>query len=176
MARFFFLIGYDSRLPIQNPSYLIVDFPDSTTIRHFKIDQCPPSIILMQARSQPSRWGGSELGWAEHYIQGMQARIRDFLKGGRVKTFTSTPPPLDIARVTSSNWKTPPLLDIHKHTHPWTLSVWRHPHSKGEGWSVPVTHTLHRFSVLGQVQGGGGCSSLSPPPWIRHLYGWAVYV
>ena len=29
-------------------------------------------------------------------------------------TFTSTPP-LDIARVTSSLWKTPPLLDIHKH-------------------------------------------------------------
>ena len=131
MARFFFLIGYDSRLPIQNPSYLIVDFPDSTTIRHFKIDQCPPSIILMQARSQPSRWGGggSELGWAEHYIQGMQARIRDFLKGGRVKTFTSTPPlghcprdviklenaptlghsqahtPLDIVRVTSSTFQ-----------------------------------------------------------------------
>ena len=33
-------------------------------------------------------------------------------------TFTSTPPPLDIARVTSSIWKTPPLLDIHKHPPP----------------------------------------------------------
>ena len=30
------------------------------------------------------------------------------------------------------------------------------------GWSVPVTHTLHRFSVSGQVQ--GGWSPLSPPP------------
>ena len=28
------------------------------------------------------------------------------------------PPPLDIARVTSSIWKTPPLLDIHKHPPP----------------------------------------------------------
>ena len=28
-----------------------------------------------------------------------------------------TPPPLDIVRVTSSIWKTPPLLDIHRH-HP----------------------------------------------------------
>ena len=29
-------------------------------------------------------------------------------------------------------WKLPLLLDIHKHTPPWTLPVWRHhPHSKG---------------------------------------------
>ena len=38
--------------------------------------------------------GGSKLGWVEHQAH---------------------PPPLDIVRVTSSIWKTPPLLDIHKH-------------------------------------------------------------
>ena len=56
-------------------------------------------------------------------------------------------PSLDIVSVTSSA-----LPKIEKHTHswtltstppPWTLPVWRHPHSNG-GWSVPVTHTLHR--------------------------------
>ena len=86
---------------------------------------------VVQARSQPARWGGSELGWVEHQAH---------------------PPPLDIVRVTSSIWKTPPLLDIHKHPPlghcpcdvinlknaptlghsqappPWTLPVWRHPH------------------------------------------------
>ena len=68
-----------------------------------------------------------------------QARIQDFLKGGGWKTFTSTPP--------------------------WTLPVWRHQHSKGGGgWSVPVKHTLHRFSGSGQARGGGGWSPLSPPP------------
>ena len=41
------------------------------------------------------------------------------------------PPPLDIARVTSSIWKTPPLLDIHKHP-PLdiarvTSSIWKTP-------------------------------------------------
>ena len=42
----------------------------------------------------------------------------------------------------------------------------------GHDWSrsrlVPVTHTLHRFSVSGQVQGGGGDHSCHPPSWIRH--------
>ena len=42
-----------------------------------------------------------------------------------------SPPPLDIARVTSSTFQ------------------------GGGGWSVTVTHTLHRFSVSGQVRGGG---------------------
>ena len=84
-------------------------------------------------------------------------------------------PPLDIVRVTSSA-----LPKIEKHTHSWTFTstppwtLWRHPHSKGGGgWSVPVTHTLHRFSVSGQVQGGGGWSPLPPPPWIRH---WSMMI
>ena len=89
----------------------------------------------------------------------------DFLKGGGgVKTFTSThthPWTLSAWRHPPSEKLNPPFLNIHKHTPPWTLPVWRHPHCKGGGgWSVPVTHTLQRFSVSGQVQ-GGGWSSLS---------------
>ena len=62
-----------------------------------------------QARSQPARWGGGLNldGWN-----------------------TRRAPPLDIVRVTSSIWKTPPLLDIHKHPPPWTLPVWRHHFEK----------------------------------------------
>ena len=78
-------------------------------------------------------------------------------KGG-VKTFTSTHTPLghcprDVIRP-PVNWKTPPLLDIHEHHHP--LDIARVTSSTfqggGGGWSVPVTHTLHRFSVSGQIQ------------------------
>ena len=89
--------------------------------------------------------------------------------------------PRDVIRP-PENWKTPPLLDIHKHPPPpWTLPVWRHLHSKGGGWSVPVTHTLHRFSVLGQVQGGGDHPCHPPPPGsatgtLYTWYGWAVYI
>ena len=154
------------------------------------------SFIREQARSQASRWGGGGLnldGWNT-----IQARIQDFLKGGGGEDIHKHTPLghclRDVIRP-SKNWKTPPLLDIHKHPPstlsawrhppsekwkntptlrhsppPWTLPVWRHPHSKGgRGWSVPVTHTLHRFSVSGQVQGGGW----SPPPWIRHR-GWLI--
>ena len=42
------------------------------------------------------------------------------------------PPPLDIARVTSSIWKTPPLLDIHKHPPPLDIArVTSSTYSKG---------------------------------------------
>ena len=40
-----------------------------------------------------------------------------FPEGVGVKTFTSTPPPLDIVRVTSSA-----LRKIEKHPHPWTFT------------------------------------------------------
>ena len=118
--------------------------------------------------------------------------------GGGVKTFHKHPTPLgpclcDVIRP-PEYWKTPPLLDIHKHPPwtlsawrhppseklkntptlghsqapppPWTLPVWRHPHSKGGcGGDRSRSGTLcNRFSVSGQVQGGGGWSSLSPPP------------
>ena len=46
-------------------------------------------------------------------------------------TFTSTPP-LDIARVTSSIWKTPPLFDIHKHP---PLDIARVTSSIFQGWN-----------------------------------------
>ena len=43
-----------------------------------------------------------------------------------------TPPPLDIVRVTSSIWKTPPLLDIHKHPPPLDIArVTSSTYSKG---------------------------------------------
>ena len=71
-----------------------------------------------------------------------QARIQDFLKGGGVKTFTSTPPPpLDIARVTSSTFQ------------------------GGRVIGPSHAHFASRFSVSGQVQGGwGGGDHPSPPP------------
>ena len=151
-----------------------------------------PLVDPTPVRPYASHPGGGGV-WT--WMGGTQARIQDFLKGW-VKIFTSTPPlghcPRDVIHP-PENWKTPPLLDIHKHHHPlghcprdvirplghsqaphptppWTLPVWRHPHSRG-GWSVPVTHTLHRFSVSGQVQGGGGVIipvTNPPPPWIRH--------
>ena len=51
-------------------------------------------VKRVQARNQPARWGG----------------VRTWMGGT-----PGAPPPLDIGRVTSSIWKTPPLLDIHKH-------------------------------------------------------------
>ena len=76
-----------------------------------------------------------------------------------MKTFHKHPP-LDIVCVTSSA-----LRKIEKHPHswtfastppPWTLPVWRHPHSKGEGGDRSWSRTFcNRFSVSGQVQGGG---------------------
>ena len=72
-----------------------------------------PEILTIQARSQPARWGGggSELGWVEHQAH--------------------PPPPLDIVRVTSSIWKTPPLLDIHKHPPLDIVRVASSTYSKG---------------------------------------------
>ena len=52
----------------------------------------------------------------------LQARIQDFLKGGGWRHSQAPPPP-------------------------WTLSAWRHPHSKGGGVIGPLSHTH---------------------PWIRH--------
>ena len=91
---------------------------------------------------------------------GTQARIQDFLKGGGVKTFTSTPLPLDIVRVTSSV-----LQKIKKHPHSWTftstpppLDIARVTSSTFQGGGVigpgHAHFPWHRFSVSGQVQGG----------------------
>ena len=103
-------------------------------IRLYTVYNIGSSDYTVQAGSQPARWGGV---WT--------------WMGGT----PGAPPPLDIVRVTSSALRKidpPPLLDIHKHhPPPWTLPVWRHPHSKSKGGgggdrSVPVTHTLHRFA------------------------------
>ena len=72
---------------------------------YFKCQQ----VIKPQARSQPARWGGSELGWVEHQAHPpppwtLSAWRHQFEKRPHSWTFTSTPPPLDIARVTSSTY------------------------------------------------------------------------
>ena len=87
----------------------------------------------MQARSQPARWGGiwTWMGGTPGAPPPLGHCPRDVinLKNAPTLGHSQAPPPLDIARVTSSIWKTPPLLDIHKHPPPpWTLPVWRHPH------------------------------------------------
>ena len=122
-------------------------------------------IVMLQARSQPSRCGGGGLnldGWNT-----IQARVQDFLKGGGGE-------------------------DIHKHP-PWTLSAWHHPPSKKlkntptlghsqappppwtlSAWHHPPSEKLKNTPTLGQcpcdiihipscvcVGGGGGDRSRS---------------
>ena len=101
--------------------------------------------------------------------------------GGGVKTFTSTPPPLDIVRVTSST-----LRKIEKHPHSWTftstplLDIARvtSPTFQGGPWIRhcilglqakkggptlgPMLKSLHRGP-----KGGGGVRT-PPPPRIRY--------
>ena len=75
------------------------------------------------------------------------------IMGISLKTFTSTPPPLghcprDVTRP-PENWKTPPLLNIHKHPPPpWTLPVWRHPYSSGTLYIVTLCGYITSSTVL----------------------------
>ena len=140
-----------------------------------------PRLHSLQARSQPSRWGwgwggGSELGWVEH-----QARIQDFLKGGGGWRHSQAPPlghcPRDVI-----NLKNAPTLG-HSQAHPpWTLPVWRHPHSKSKGGGVigrPRSRTLcigfakGWNKILGMGNWGGSSDPPPPrprpppPPWLR---------
>ena len=115
-------------------------------------------------------------------------------RGGGERTFTSTPPPWTLPAWRHPPYRRGGWKNIHKHPHPpWTLLAWRHPPYEnltntpastftstplghcptsstsstfqgGGGWSVPVTHTLHRFSGSGQVRGGGGDHPCHPPP------------
>ena len=69
--------------------------------------------------SKHRRMGTLWLGGAEGLICPKFYTDNSFLKGGGVKTFHKHPPPLghclrDVTRP-PENWKTPPLLDIHKH-------------------------------------------------------------
>ena len=65
--------------------------------------------VPVQARSQPARWGGSELGWVEHQAH----------------------PPLGHCPRDVINLKNAPTLGHSQAPPPWTLPVWRHPYSKG---------------------------------------------
>ena len=80
-----------------------------------------------------------------------------FLKGGGPGTdtrfFTSTPPPLDIVRVTSSD-----LRKFEKHPHSWTFT-------KGGGSNFGPNV---KKPTSWPKRGGGGPDPLDPPPWIRH--------
>ena len=91
--------------------------------------------IPVQARSQPARWGGSELGWVEHQAHpplGHCPRDVINLKNAPTLGHSQAPPPLGIVRVTSSIWKTPPLFDIHKHPPPLDIArVTSSTYSKG---------------------------------------------
>ena len=126
-------------------------------------------ICYMQARSQPARWGGGGLnldGWN-----------------------TRRTPPLDIVRVTSSIWKTPPLLDIHRHPPLDIARVTSSTYSKGgtkllKGGTKLLkggTKLLKGGTKLlkggtksfGWATGGGGLSDPPPdppPPWLRACY------
>ena len=99
---------------------------------------------------------------------GMQARIRDFLKGGWGEDIhKQPPPPLDIVRVTSSA-----LRKMGENPHSWTftsppLDITRVTSStfQGGGWSVPVSRTLCiGFQYWDKFKGGGGDHPCPPPP------------
>ena len=147
---------------------------------------------------------------------------RIFERGGGsrrgYRIFHKHPPPLghcprDVISP-QKNWKTPPLTS----TPPWTLSAWRHPpsgktpplldihkhtplghcprdviHIPRGGWS-PLSHThpgsatgVHLRSTSKEKGGGptlgpmlkslhrgpkGGRTPWTPPPWIRHWTRW----
>ena len=97
------------------------------------------SVVPIQARSQPARWGGSELGWVEHQAHpppfGHCPRDVINLKNAPTLGHSQAPPlghcPRDVIRP-PKNWKTPPLLDIHKHHHPLDIArVTSSTYSKG---------------------------------------------
>ena len=68
-----------------------------------------------QARSQPPRWGGSELGWVEHQAH---------------------PPPLGHCPCDVINLKNAPTLGHSQAPPPWTLPVWRQGWNKiAKGWN-----------------------------------------
>ena len=103
---------------------------------------------------------------------GVQARIQDF---------SSTPPPLDIVRVTSSALrklkKTPALGHIHKHPPP-PLDIARVTSSTPQDPPLHLRSTSKKGgSNFGPnvkkptswpKGGGGGPDPLDPPPCIRH--------
>ena len=94
---------------------------------------------------------------------GVHARIQDFLKGGGGDDIHKHTPlghcPRDVIRP-PKNWKTPPLLDIHKHP---PLDIVRVTSSTLRGVIGPShAHFAWVFSI-GTSSKGGGWSPLSPP-------------
>ena len=87
-------------------------------------------------------------------------------RGGGWRHSQAPPPPLGIVRVTSST-----LRKIEKHPHswtftstpPWTLPVWRHPHSRGGGGDRPLSRTLCIGFQYREKFKGGGDHPCHPP-------------
>ena len=123
----------------RNPDPLLAAGPSSL------LPRTGISISWAEKKKVPPRTPGYPLinAWPLMSRSGRN-RVKLFFWGGgpypgAVKTFASTPPP-------------------------WTLSAWRHPPS-GPGHA----HFVYRFSVSGQVQGGGDhpCHTHTR---IRHCY------
>ena len=105
-----------------------------------------------QARSQPARWGGSELGWVEHR-RGYMISWR----GWRHSIHKHPPPPWTLSawrHPPSEKLKNTPTLGHSQAPPPWTLPVWRHPHSKGGD----------RSRYRDKFKGGGVIIPVTPPP------------
>ena len=124
--------------------------------------------------SQPGGVGGSELGWVEHQAHPPPL---GHLKNAPTLGHSQAPPPLDIARVTSSIWKTPPLLDIHKHP-----PLWSSTYSKGGTKLLKGGTKLLKGGTksLGWATGGVVRPPRPPPPPGYGPgptgYGWPVYI
>ena len=133
-------------------------------------------VVQVQARSQPARWGGSELGWVEHQAH---------------------PPPLDIVRVTSViNLKNAPTLGHSQHPPLDIARVTSSTYSKGgtkllkggtiakgwnkiaEGWNKiakgwnKIAERWNKIAkgwnkIFGMGNWGGGSYDPPDPPWLR---------
>ena len=141
-------------------------------------------------RRMGTLWLGGQRGWfARNFTQitAADTGLPDFLKGGGGgggEDIPQAPPPLDIVCVTSSA-----LRKIEKHPHswtfastpPWTLPVWRHPHSKGgEAIGLPLAFSgrffllaLPEFSPLFCPNLGG---QLPPCPPASYAYAYIHFL
>ena len=91
-----------------NINILVCLFAPPPTPTHHYPHPTPHTPHTHQARSQPARWGGSELGWVEHQAHppplGHCPCDVINLKNAPTLGHSQAPPPLDIARVTSSTY------------------------------------------------------------------------
>ena len=141
-----------------------------------------PNLSRVRLKTDDSRWRPMTTRKYPTYRRGS----RIFERGGSrrgYRIFHKHPPPLDIARVTSSN-----LRKFEKHPHSWTFTstppldivcvtssairkIEKHPHSwtftKGGG---PTLGPNVKKPTLWPKRGGSGPPG--PPPWIRH---WPIW-